>query len=86
LRRDGLYVRSYHGRAGARFRSVLRRPAGRIQVGGLTREVTFTEPEDADQAAIDQAYRAKYARYGDSYVDSMVGPGARAATLQLRAS
>ena len=80
---DNLYVRAYRGRDGAWFRSVLRRPEGRIQAGGLTRDVTFTEPEDADQTAIDQVYLAKYSRYDPAIVDPMVAPAARAATLQL---
>jgi hypothetical protein len=62
---------------------VLRRPEGRIRVGGLTRDVALQEPDDADHAAIDQAYQAQYARYGNSYVDPMVSPDATAATLQL---
>jgi hypothetical protein len=82
---DDLYVRSYRGRDGAWFRSVLRRPEGRIRAGGLTRDVTFTEAADADQAAIDEAYRSKYARYGASYLDPMVSSGARSATLRLSA-
>ena len=82
---DELYVRSYRGRDGDWFRSVLRRPEGRIRAGGLTRDVTFAEPADADQAAIDEAYRSKYARYGASYIDPMVGRAARAATLRLSA-
>ena len=62
---------------------MLRRPEGRIRAGGLTRDVALQEPDDADHAAIDQAYQAKYARYGNSYVDPMVSPDATAATLQL---
>ena len=80
-----LYVRSSRGRDGAWFRSVLRRPEGRIRAGGLTRDVTFAELADADQAAIDQAYRSKYARHGAEYVDPMVNAAARAATLRLAA-
>jgi len=81
---DDLYVRSYRGRNGVWFRSVLRRPEGRIRAGGVDHEVIFEEPGDAGQAAIDQAYRAKYAaRYDSSFVDPMMGPDARAATLRL---
>jgi hypothetical protein len=82
---DDLYVRSVRGRDGGWFRSVLRRPEGRIRAGGVTREVAFQEPGDADHAAIDQAYRTKYGRYPASYVDPMVGPVAAAATLRLLA-
>jgi len=82
---DGLYVRSYRGRDGAWFRSVLARPEGRIRAGGLTRDVTVEEPADAGQPAIDEAYRDKYARYAGTYVDPMVSPAARAATLRLLA-
>ena len=80
---DDLYVRSYRGRSGAWFRSVVRRPEGRIRAGGVTRDVAFQEPDDAYRAAIDQAYRTKYAHYARSYVDPMVSPNATAATLRL---
>jgi hypothetical protein len=80
---DELYVRSYRGRGGAWFRWVLRRPEGRIRSGGVERDVAFSEPKDADQDVIDQAYRSKYARYVGTYLDPMVSPDARAATLRL---
>ena len=41
------------------------------------------EPDDVDQAAIDQAYRSKYAAHSRTYVDPMVAPTAVAATLRL---
>ena len=82
---DDLYVRSYRGRDGAWFRSALRRPEGRIRAGGIDREVTFEEAGGADQDAIDQQYRTKYARYSGSFVEPMVSPGVRAATLRLTA-
>ena len=80
---DDLYVRSWRGRRGGWFRSVLQRPEGRIRAGGLTRDVAFREPDDADHDTIDHAYQTKYARYGKSYVDPMVGQDAKAATLRL---
>ena len=80
---DDLYVRSYRGRDGTWFQSALQRPEGRIRAAGIDRDVTFSEPDRADHAAIDQAYRGKYARYASTYVDPMISSGARAATLQL---
>jgi hypothetical protein len=80
---DDLYVRSYRGRDGTWFQSALHRPEGRIRAAGIDRDVTFSESDRADHAAIDQAYRDKYARYASTYVDPMISPGARAATLQL---
>jgi hypothetical protein len=78
-----LYVRSWHGRDGAWFRAALQRPEGGIRTAGIERDVTFAEPDHADQDAIDRAYRGKYARYASTYVDPMISPGAKAATLRL---
>jgi hypothetical protein len=80
---DDLYVRSYKGRGGGWFRSAVREHQGHIKAGGVDRDVTFEEARDADRAAIDQAYAAKYAQYGSAYVDPMVRPDAAAATLRL---
>jgi hypothetical protein len=80
---DDLFVRSVRGRGGGWFRSVRRRPEGRIRAGGVTRDVAFQEPDDADHDAIDRAYLTKYARYPSAYVDPMVSPDATAATLRL---
>jgi hypothetical protein len=81
---DDVYVRSYRGRGSAWFRSVLRRPEGRIRAGGVERDVTFEELEDTGRDAIGQAYRDKYAsRYSSTYVDPMLSPDAIAATLRL---
>ena len=49
----------------------------------MTRDVLFVEPADNPGPAIDEAFRRKYARYGDSYVRSINGPTATAATLRL---
>ena len=50
--------------------------------GGVEEEVAFVEVEH-DNDEIDAAYRAKYDRYPADYVNPMVGPDARAATLEL---
>jgi hypothetical protein len=80
---DELYVRSYRGRRGSWFRHALQRHEGRIRAAGVERDVTLEEPDDADHDAIDQAYRSKYARYSNTYVEPMVSPNATAATLRL---
>jgi hypothetical protein len=50
----------------------------------VRKQVRFVENDDAETGdLIDDAYRAKYQRYGARYVDPMIVPDARAATLQL---
>jgi hypothetical protein len=83
---DGLYVRSFGGRAGSWFRGTLTRHEGHIQAGGVEKDVTLVEEADPEiNQQIDAAYRDKYRSHGAQYVDPMVGPGARAATIRLRA-
>jgi hypothetical protein len=80
---DDLYVRSANGRASAWFRGVLARHEGRIQAGGVEKDVTFVEETDpAVNNQIDAAYLAKYRRY-PQYVSPMVTPDVRAATIKL---
>jgi hypothetical protein len=81
---DDLYVRSYKGRTSGWFRGAQDRHEGQIRAGGVEKDVTFVDETDSginDQ--IDAAYRTKYRRYGASYVDPMVAPEARAATIRL---
>jgi hypothetical protein len=80
---DDLYVRSYKGSAGAWFRGAQASHEGRIQAGGVAKDVRFADADHGLDDQIDGAYRAKYRRYGGSYVDPMVGPGARATTIKL---
>lgn len=80
---DDLYVRSVNGRTGVWFRGAQVTHAGRIQAGGVEKDVTFVEEPDPDiNAQIDAAYRAKYRRYPSS-VGSINSPEARTATIKL---
>ena len=81
---EDLYVRSYRGAQGAWYRRVLEQRAGHIRVAGLERDVIL-EPEAGEEvnAAVDDAYRAKYGRYGSSYVRQMTAPDVRRTTLRL---
>jgi len=82
---DDLYVRSWRGHGGVWFRGAQQTHQGHISAGGVEKDVTFADVDAADAVndAIDAAYRAKYHRYGARYVDPMVAPEARAATLRL---
>jgi hypothetical protein len=80
---DDLYVRSYRGADGGWFRHLRDRDQGRIQAGGVQREVAVaTAPDEVDDA-VDDAYRGKYGHYGSRLVDPMLAAQARATTLRL---
>src|SRR6185436_103776 len=81
---DDLYVRSVKGRGSAWFRGTQVRHEGHIQSGGIDKDVTFVEETDPginDQ--VDAALRTKYRHYDPRYVDPMLVPEARAATIKL---
>jgi hypothetical protein len=79
---DDLYVRSWRGRTSRWFHGSQDRHEGHIRAGGVDKDVVFAEVDDVNDE-IDAAYRAKYDRYDATYVDPMVGPEARAATIKL---
>jgi len=82
---NDLYVRSVNGRTSAWFRGVQVRHDGRIQAGGVEKDVNFVEV-NADQPIndkIDTEYRTKYRRYATNIVNSVLTPTARAATIKL---
>ena len=81
---DDLYVRAVKGRTGSWFRGTQTRHAGRIRSGGVAKDVRFVEAPDSPlHTEIDAAYRQKYHRYPQAYVDACLTPEARAATIQL---
>jgi len=79
---DDVYVRSWRGRTSRWFRGSQDRHEGHIRAGGVDKDVVFAEVDDVNDE-IDAAYRAKYDQYDATYVDPMVGPEARAATIKL---
>jgi len=80
---DALYVRSYRGRDSAWHRGVQLRHEGRIEAGGVEKDVVFVEERDpAINAQVDAAYRAKYRRY-PQYVAPLLTDDARVTTLRL---
>jgi hypothetical protein len=80
---DDLYVRSVNGPDSAWYRGTQVRRSGRVQAGGVSRDVTFADPGRGLDDVLDAAYRAKYHRYAASIVDSILTPLARSATIRL---
>jgi hypothetical protein len=80
---DDLFVRSMNGRKGAWYRGTQTRHQGNIRAGGVEKDVTFVDASLDLGDQIDAAYRNKYRGYGASYVDPMVSPDARRATIKL---
>jgi hypothetical protein len=78
---NALYVRAYHGPNSRWHQAAMRQKAGRITAAGMTKEVSFQPVEGAMNDRIDDAYRVKYSR--SEYLDSMIGPRARAATVKI---
>ncbi|WP_410611251.1 DUF2255 family protein [Amycolatopsis sp. lyj-109] len=81
----GIEVRSAHGADNPWFRRALVSGRGRIQAGGVERDVTFARLDagDAAQADVDAAYHAKYDRYGPAIVGAVTGEHATHVTLRL---
>lgn len=78
---DVLYVRAYNGKNSRWYQAAVQQMAGRIQVAGMMKEVTF-EPVDGEiNDQIDDAYRAKYK--GSPYLSPMIGERARSATVRI---
>jgi hypothetical protein len=80
---DGLYVRSAYGADNPWFVRAQASGEGRVRAGGMERDVTFTTASPDAHAAIDAAYHAKYNRYGQAIVRTVVGENAMATTLRL---
>lgn len=81
---DNLYVRAVKGRTGPWFRGTQTRQAGRVQSGGITKDVIFVDEADLRvNEQIDVAYRQKYSKYPKAYVDACLTEAARAATIRL---
>ena len=80
---DDLYVRSWRGRNSTWFRGSQDSHQGHIRAGGVDKDVGFVDVGETVGHAIDAAYRIKYHRYGSRYVDPMVSPKVRAATVKL---
>ncbi len=80
---DELFVRSAYGRSPVWFRGTQVRPEGRINAGGVEKDVAFLDADPAVNDQIDAVYRSKYLHHGAQYVDPIVTPEAGSTTIKL---
>jgi hypothetical protein len=82
---ESLYVRSAYGPDSAWYRRATRLGRGRIRASGVERDVAFEHlaPDVPLHTEIDDAFHAKYDRYGPRIVATVVGPDAAKVTLRL---
>jgi hypothetical protein len=80
---DEIYVRSVNGRTAPWFRATQARHEGRIEAGGVGKDVTFVDANPDINDSLDAVYRTKYRNYAASITNSIVTPTARSTTIKV---
>jgi len=80
---ERLFVRSAYGPENPWFVRARASGTGRVRADGVERDVTFADADPGTHAAVDDAYHAKYDRYGPAIVNTVVGERAQSQTLEL---
>jgi hypothetical protein len=80
---DDLYVRSAYGPENGWYRRARSSGIGRIRAGGVEKDVVFADAPAGVHPALDAAYHAKYDRYGERIVRTVVGDGVAPLTIRL---
>ncbi|MFC8662226.1 DUF2255 family protein [Streptomyces sp. NPDC057199] len=80
---DDIYVRSVNGPASAWFRGTRARHEGRVNAGGVEKDVTFEDVDGEINDAVDAAYRTKYARYSANTIQRITSSTAGSTTMRL---
>jgi hypothetical protein len=78
---DDVYVRAAYGPETGWYRVARRSHAGHVRAGGVEKDVTIEDADDAVNDQVDAAYRAKYGH--SSIVDGITNAQARSTTLKL---
>lgn len=81
---DEVYVRSAYGRANNWYKRALASGTGALRVPGIDCGVVFDAADPSVEDAVDDAYRAKYGRHGDTIEGDVVGEATHGLTLRVR--
>ncbi|MEV2231898.1 DUF2255 family protein [Streptomyces phaeochromogenes] len=80
---DDIYVRSVNGPTSAWFRGTRARHEGRVEAGGVEKDVEFEDVDGEINDAVDAAYRAKYGRYSTNTIQRITSSTAGSTTMRL---
>ncbi|MFG2777988.1 DUF2255 family protein [Streptomyces prunicolor] len=80
---DDIYVRSVNGPTSAWFRGTRARHEGRIEAGGVEKDVAFEDVDGTVNDAVDAAYRTKYGRYSANTIQRITSSTAGSTTMRL---
>ncbi|MFJ1973912.1 DUF2255 family protein [Streptomyces sp. NPDC087903] len=80
---DDIYVRSVNGPTSAWFRGTRARHEGRVQAGGVAKDVAFEDVDGEINDAVDAAYRTKYGRYSADTIQRITSSTAGSTTMRL---
>ncbi|MFI5474438.1 DUF2255 family protein [Streptomyces cacaoi] len=80
---DDIYVRSVNGPTSAWFRGTRARHEGRVEAGGVERDVAFEDVDGEINQAVDAAYRTKYGRYSANTIQRITSSTAGSTTMRL---
>lgn len=80
---DILFIRSAAGPENGWFRRALHAGVGRIEAGGVTKDVTFELADPSVRSALDSALHAKYDRFGPGPVGAITGDDVLETTLRV---
>jgi len=80
---DDIYVRSVNGPTSAWFRGTRAHHEGRVEAGGVEKDVAFEDVDGEINDAVDAAYRSKYGRYSANTIQRITSSTAGSTTMRL---
>ncbi|MDX2529656.1 DUF2255 family protein [Streptomyces europaeiscabiei] len=71
---DGIHARSVNGAGSDRYRGIRARQEGRVQAGGVGKDVRIVDVGDEVNDAVDAAYRAEHGHYAAYILKAVTSP------------